>query len=211
MVGIIGKKLGMTSIFNENGDNIPCTVIEAVPCTVTHLKNSAGKEGYNAVQLSVGEIPQKHWTKAAIGHFKKANTDPKLVSIEFKNLRKFKSVENIQLGEKLTIDIFTENEWVDVTNYPKGKGFQGVVKRHGFSGVGGRTHGQHNRGRHPGSMGASSYPSKVVKGMRMAGHKGGNQVKILNLIIARIDKEKNLLFLKGAIPGPRGSYLKIEK
>ena len=201
----------MTSIFNENGDNIPCTVIEAVPCVVTHLKNLTGKEGYNAVQLSSGEIPKRHWTKAAIGHFQKAKTDPKRVSIEFRNLRKFPGVENIQLGDQLGIDIFAEEEWVDVTGYPKGKGFQGVVKRHGFAGVGGRTHGQHNRGRHPGSLGASSYPSKVVKGMRMAGRTGGNKVKILNLIITRIDKEKNLLFLKGAVPGPKGTYLKIEK
>lgn len=211
MVGIIGKKIGMTSLFDENGDNIPCTVIEAVPCQVTHLKNLTGKEGYNAVQLSVGEKPKKSWLKSEIGHYKKANTTPKLVSIEFRNLRKFKAVENIQLGEELTIDIFTEAEWVDVTGYPKGKGFQGVVKRHGFAGVGGRTHGQHNRGRHPGSLGASSYPSRVIKGMRMAGRTGGNKIKVFNLIIAKIDKENNLLFLKGAVPGPKGTYLKIEK
>jgi len=211
MVGIIGKKLGMTSIFLENGDNIPCTVIEAVPCVVTHLKNLGGKEGYNAVQLSTGEKPKKSWTKAAIGHFAKSNTDPKVISMEFRNLRRFKPVENIKLGDFLGIDIFNENEWVDITGYSKGKGFQGVVKRHGFAGVGGRTHGQHNRGRHPGSLGASSFPSKVIKGMRMAGRTGNTKVKMLNLIIVKIEKERNLLFLKGAVPGPKGSYIKIEK
>jgi large subunit ribosomal protein L3 len=211
MVGIIGKKLGMTSIFTAEGDNIACTVVQAGPCVVTQLKNLDGKEGYNAVQLSYGERSMKSTTMPLIGHFKKANTTPKLKVAEFRNLRRYPGVENIKLGDTLTIDIFSEDEWVDITGYSKGKGFQGVVKRHGFSGVGGQTHGQHNRERAPGSVGASSYPSKVVKGMRMGGHMGNNKVKIINLKIVKIDKEESLLFLKGAVPGSKGSYVIIEK
>lgn len=210
MVGIIGKKLGMTSIFNDNGDNIPVTVIEAKPNVVSQLKN-IDKEGYNAVQLSYDEKRLKSSTKALIGHYKKAGTTPKIIAMEFRNLRKFKAVENIQLGDELDLRIFEIDEWVDVTGYSKGKGFQGVVKKHGFSGVGGATHGQHNRMRAPGSVGASSYPSRVFKGIRMAGRTGNNRVEVLNLIIVKIDLEKHLLYLKGAVPGPKGAYVKIEK
>jgi len=210
MVGIIGKKLGMTSIFNDKGENIPCTVIEAKPNVVTQLKNLE-KEGYNAVQLSYGEMRPKSAIKAQIGHFKKAGTTPKETVIEFRNLRRFPGVENIKVGDTLDIGIFNENEWVDVTGISKGKGFQGVVKRHGFKGVGGSTHGQHDRSRAPGSVGASSYPSRVFKGMRMAGQKGAVKVKIFNLIIVKIDKVNHLLFLQGAVPGYKGSYIKIEK
>ncbi len=211
MVGIIGKKLGMTSIFNEKGEQIPCTVIEAGPCVVTQLKNANGKDGYNAVQLAFDDIDERKVTKALAGHFKKANTTPKAVLAEFRNLRKYPGVEKLKLGDVLTIDIFSEGEWVDVTGYSKGKGFQGVVKRHGFSGVGGQTHGQHNRGRAPGSLGASSFPSRVFKGMRMAGRTGNRKVKIFNLVVVKKVPEKNLLFLKGAVPGPKGSYVIIEK
>lgn len=211
MVGIIGKKLGMTSIFNENGDNLPCTVIQAGPCVVTQLKNKDGKDGYNAVQLSYGERSIKSTNKPMAGHFKKADTTPKVFVAEFKNLRRFKGVENLKLGDSLGIDIFNVNEWVDVTGVSKGKGFQGVVKRHGFHGVGGQTHGQHNRLRAPGSVGAASYPARVFKGMRMAGRMGGDRVKVFNLIIAKLDFENNLIFLKGAVPGANGSYIIIEK
>jgi large subunit ribosomal protein L3 len=211
MVGIIGKKLGMTSIYNAEGVSIACTVVQAGPCVVTQLKNLQGKEGYNAVQLSYGEKSLKSTTKALQGHFSNANTTPKQIVREFRNLRRYPGVENIRLGDTLTIDIFNVDEWVDVTGYSKGKGFQGVVKRHGFSGVGGRTHGQHDRERAPGSVGASSFPSKVVKGMRMAGQTGDKKVKIINLQVARIVMEENILFLRGAVPGKRGSFVIIEK
>jgi len=211
MVGIIGKKLGMTSIYNENGDNIPCTVIEAGPCIVTQIKNKDGKDGYNAVQLSYGERREKSTPKALKGHFANASTTPKVFVAEFKNLRRFQGVENLKLGDTLDISIFNVNEWVDVTGTSKGKGFQGVVKRHGFHGVGGQTHGQHNRLRAPGSIGASSYPSRVFPGMRMAGRMGGDKVKIFNLIVAKLDLENNLIYLKGAVPGHKGSYIIIEK
>lgn len=211
MVGIIGKKLGMTSIFSEDGQSIACTVVQAGPCVVTQLKNLGGKEGYNAVQLSYGERSIKSTTKALMGHFKKANTTPKAKVVEFRNLRKYPGVENIRVGDTLDLDIFNIDEWVDVTGYSKGRGFQGVVKRHGFSGVGGQTHGQHNRERAAGSVGASSFPSKVVKGMRMAGQTGNVKVKIINLQIKKIDRTDNLLFLRGAVPGRKGSYVIIEK
>ncbi|MBT3424937.1 MAG: 50S ribosomal protein L3 [Bacteroidetes bacterium] len=211
MVGIIGKKLGMTSIFNENGDNIPCTVIQAGPCVVTQLKNKDGKDGYNAVQLSYGERRLKSTNKPMAGHFKNANTTPKVFVAEFKNLRRYEGVENLKLGDTLDIGIFNVDEWVDVTGTSKGKGFQGVVKRHGFHGVGGQTHGQHNRGRAPGSIGAASSPARVFKGMRMAGRMGGDKVKVFNLIIAKLDHDNNLIYLKGAVPGSKGSYIIIEK
>lgn len=211
MVGIIGKKLGMTSVFNEQGDNIPCTVIEAGPCVVTQLKNADGKDGYNAVQLSYGEKSEKSTTKAQKGHFLNANTTPKQKVVEFRNLRRFEGVENLKLGDVLTIDIFNIDEWVDVSAISKGKGFQGVVKRHGFSGVGGRTHGQHNRERAPGSLGASSYPSRVFKGMRMGGRTGGEKIKIFNLKVVKLVEDKNLIYLKGSVPGNKGSYVIIEK
>ncbi|MEA3496106.1 MAG: 50S ribosomal protein L3 [Bacteroidota bacterium] len=211
MVGIIGKKLGMTSIFTEEGENIPCTVIEAGPCVVTQLKNKDGKDGYDAVQLAFGKKTEKATTKALKGHFDNANTTPKRKVVEFRNLRRFEGVENLKLGDELKTDIFNVNEWVDVSNYSKGKGFQGVVKRHGFHGVGGQTHGQKDRLRAPGSIGASSDPSRVFKGMRMAGRTGGNKIKVFNLIVAKLIHEKNLIFLKGAVPGPKGSFVIIEK
>ena len=211
MVGIIGKKLGMTSIFNEDGNNIPCTVIEAGPCVVTQLKNIEGKDGYNAVQLGFDDKREKSVNKAEKGHFDKASTSVKRKIVEFRNLRKFEGVENLKLGDILTIDIFNLDEWVDVTGLSKGKGFQGVVKRHGFHGVGGRTHGQHNRERAPGSLGASSDPSRVFKGIRMAGRTGGDKVKVLNLKVVKLVPEKNLMYLKGAVPGHKGSYIIIEK
>lgn len=210
MVGIIGKKLGMTRIFTEAGENIACTVIQAGPCVVTQLKN-VDKEGYNAVQLAFGEKKEKNTTKALMGHFKKAGTTPKLKLVEFRNLIKYPGVEKIKLGDTLDISIFNENEWVDVTGISKGKGFQGVVKRHGFSGVGGATHGQHDRLRAPGSVGASSFPSRVFKGLRMAGRTGNKKVKIINLQVARIDREHNLMYLNGPVPGYKGSYIIIEK
>jgi large subunit ribosomal protein L3 len=211
MVGIIGKKLGMTSIFNEDGNNIPCTVIEAGPCVVTQLKNKDGKDGYNAVQLGFDDKREKSIKKAEKGHFDKANTSVKKKNVEFRNLRKFEGVENLKLGDILTIDIFNLDEWVDVTGFSKGKGFQGVVKRHGFHGVGGRSHGQHNRERAPGSLGASSDPSRVFKGIRMAGRTGGDKIKVLNLKVVKLVPEKNLMYLKGAVPGHKGSYIIIEK
>jgi large subunit ribosomal protein L3 len=205
MPGIIGKKVGMTSIFGEDGKNIPCTVIEAGPCVVTQVKTEE-IDGYSAIQLAYDDKKEKHTTAGLLGHFKKANTTPK---------RKVAEVENnfeqeIKLGDILTVNSFTEGGWVDVTGISKGKGFQGVVKRHGFGGVGGQTHGQHNRLRAPGSMGASSYPSRVLPGKRLAGRMGGNRVKVMNLIILKIIPENNLLLVKGSIPGAKGSYLIIE-
>jgi large subunit ribosomal protein L3 len=211
MVGIIGKKLGMTSVFNEDGNNIPCTVIEAGPCVVTQLKNIEGKDGYNAVQLGFNDKREKSSNKAEKGHFEKANTSVKSKVVEFRNLRKFEGINDLKLGDVLTIDIFNIDEWVDVTGISKGKGFQGVVKRHGFHGVGGRSHGQHNRERAPGSLGASSDPSRVFKGIRMAGRTGGDKVKVLNLKVVKLVPEKNLMYLKGAVPGHKGSYIIIEK
>lgn len=211
MVGIIGKKLGMTSVFNENGDNIPCTVIQAGPCVVTQIKNENEKDGYNAVQLAYDDRSDKSTSKPLAGHFKNANTNPKRKVAEFKNLRKYPGVENLKLGDVLTIDMFNIDEWVDVTGVSKGKGFQGVVKRHDFHGVGEQTHGQHNRQRSPGSLGASSYPSRVFKGMRMGGRTGGANVKIFNLKVVKLDLERNVIFLKGAVPGHKGSYVIIEK
>lgn len=208
MAGIIGKKLGMTSIFDEQGKLIPCTVIEAGPCIVTQVRNSE-VDGYNAIQLAFGEKKEKNTAKAQIGHFKKANTTPKAEVVEFKlDDPEFNS---LQLGESVTVDRFNVDEFVDVIGTSKGKGFQGVVKRHGFSGVGGQTHGQHNRMRAPGSMGASSWPSRVFKGMRMAGQTGNERVKVQNLRIVKVLPEKNLIFLKGAVPGNKGSFVTIER
>jgi large subunit ribosomal protein L3 len=212
MVGIIGKKLGMTSVYREDdGRNIPCTVVYAGPCYVSQIKNVEGKDGYNAVQLSFDEKRMKSANKATIGHFKKAGIPPMNKVVEFRDLRKFKKLEDVKLGESIDVRVFDIDEWVDVSGYSKGKGFQGVVKRHGFSGVGEASHGQHNRERAPGSLGASSYPSRVFKGMRMAGQTGNQKVKLINLRVIKIDPENNLLFLKGAVPGPKGSYVIIEK
>ena len=205
MSGIIGKKLGMTSIFNEDGKNIPCTVIEAGPCVVTQVRTEE-VDGYVAVQLGFGEARDKSTTNALKGHFKKAGTSPK------KKLAEFKGFENgLELGDEVAVDVFEEGEFVDVTGTSKGKGFQGVVKRHGFAGVGQATHGQHNRLRAPGSIGAASYPARVFKGMRMAGQMGNEKVKVLNLQVLKVDKENNVLIVKGAIPGSNGSYVIVEK
>lgn len=205
MSGLIGKKIGMTSIYNASGKNVPCTVIEAGPCVVTQIR-TLEKDGYEAIQLAYDDKKEKNTTKALKGHFEKANTAPKRILKEFSRFEKRKS-----FAEVLTVNVFEEGEFIDVSGTSKGKGFQGVVKRHGFSGVGGQTHGQHNRLRAPGSMGASSYPSRVFKGMRMAGHTGNSKVKIINLQILKIIPEKNLLVVKGSVPGPSGSYLILER
>ena len=204
MEGIIGKKIGMTSIYTEAGKSVPCTLVEAGPCVVTQIKTEE-IDGYNAVQIGFDEAKEKNSTKAAIGHAKKANTTPKKKTVEFLGYR------DKQLGDSITSEIFEEGEYVDVTGTSKGKGFQGVVKRHGFHGVGGQTHGQHNRGRAPGSIGAASTPSKVIKGMKMAGRMGGERVSVLNLQVMKILVEKNILVLKGAIPGAKGSYVVVHK
>ena len=195
----------MTSIFDAEGRNIPCTVIEAGPCVVTQLR-TVDTDGYNAVQLAFDDKKEKNTTASLKGHFTKANTTPKRKLVEFKYFEDEKA-----LGETITVDIFEEGEYVDVAGTSKGKGFQGVVKRHGFSGVGGQTHGQHNRLRAPGSLGASSWPSKVFKGMRMAGRTGGERVKIQNLQVLKIYPEQNLLVVSGSIPGAKGSYVIVDK
>jgi large subunit ribosomal protein L3 len=205
MSGIIGKKIGMTSLYSAAGKNIPCTVIEAGPCVVTQVR-TVDKDGYNAVQLAFDEKKEKHTSSAMKGHFEKANTTPKRKLVEFKG---FEDAKN--LGDVVTVDLFAEGEFVDVIGTSKGKGFQGVVKRHGFSGVGMQTHGQHNRLRAPGSLGASSYPSRVFKGMRMAGRTGGARVKVQNLEILKVIPEQNLIVIQGAVPGPKGSYVMLEK
>ncbi|HOU96028.1 MAG TPA: 50S ribosomal protein L3 [Bacteroidales bacterium] len=206
MQGLIGKKVGMTSLFDENGENIPCTVLQAGPCVVTQIK-TVEKDGYFAVQLGFDDKKEKNSTKAEIGHFKKAGTKPKRKVVEFNGFEG----NDIKLGDILSAELFSSGTWVDVIGWSKGKGFQGVVKRHGFSGVGGQTHGQHNRGRAPGSLGASSYPSKVIRGMRMAGHKGNQQVKAINRKIMKLIPEENILIVKGSIPGPTGGYVIITK
>jgi len=206
MLGLIGKKIGMTSIFDEGGKNIACTVIETGPCVVTQVKSS-DKDGYSSVQLSFDDKKEKNTTKAEQGHFKKANTTPKRKVVEFRNFNK-----EVTLGDTvLAADIFSEGEWIDVTGTSKGKGFQGVVKRHGFGGVGESTHGQHNRLRAPGSIGACSTPSRVFKGMRMGGQMGGERVIVENLQVLKVLPEKNVIVVKGAVPGARGGYLIITK
>lgn len=205
MSGLIGKKIGMTSIFDENGKNIPCTVIEAGPCVVTQVRTNE-VDGYEALQLGFDDKGEKHATKADLGHFKKAGTSAKKKVVEFQGFE-----ENYKLGDSITVEVFNEGEFVDVQGVSKGKGFQGVVKRHGFGGVGQATHGQHNRLRAPGSVGASSYPSRVFKGMRMAGRMGGDNVKVQNLRVLKVVAEKNLLVVKGAIPGHKNSYVIIQK
>ncbi|TZF81732.1 50S ribosomal protein L3 [Pedobacter sp. BS3] len=205
MSGIIGKKVGMTSIFNAEGKNIPCTVIEAGPCVVTHVR-TVEKDGYEAVQLGFDEKKEKNTTAALKGHFSKANTTPKRKLVEFKTFEDKK-----QLGDTVTVEIFAEGDFVDVVGTSKGKGFQGVVKRHGFGGVGMQTHGQHNRLRAPGSLGASSWPSRVFKGMRMAGRTGGDRVKVQNLEVLKVYPEQNLLVVSGSIPGAKGSFVIVDK
>jgi large subunit ribosomal protein L3 len=205
MPGLIGKKVGMTSVFDENGNNVPCTVLEVGPCTVTQIK-TVESDGYNAVQLAFDEKKEKNTPRAMLGHFKKAGTTPKRKVIELKGF-----VKHWKPGDVITVDYFNDDIWLDVKANSKGKGFQGVVKRHGFSGVNDATHGQHNRGRAPGSLGASSFPSRVFKGMRMAGHDGNRTVKVLNLKVVKIIPEQNILMLKGSVPGANGSYVIIEK
>lgn len=205
MSGIIGKKIGMTSIYDANGKNIPCTVIEAGPCAITQVKNPE-TDGYNALQLGFEDQKENRVNKPSMGHFKKAGAVPKKKLVEF---RDFEGDHN--LGDVITVDIFTEGEFVDVAGTSKGKGFQGVVKRHNFRGVGDATHGQHNRMRAPGSIGAASYPARVFKGMRMAGQMGNKRVKVTNLQVMKVFPEKNLLVVKGAIPGPKNSYVIVEK
>jgi len=207
MSGIIGKKIGMTSIYDEAGKNIPCTVIEAGPCVVTQVRTME-VDGYEAIQMAFDDKKEKHTSKALKGHFAKAGVTPKKVVAEF---TRFEADHQKTFGDILKVDIFVEGEYIDVVGETKGKGFQGVVRRHGFAGVGGATHGQHNRLRAPGSVGASSYPSRVFKGMRMAGRMGGNRVKIINLQILKIVPEKNLILVKGAVPGSKGSYVKVER
>ena len=209
MPGLLGKKIGMTSVFDAEGRNIPCTVIEAGPCVVTQIRTEE-VDGYAAVQLAYDEKKEKHTSAPLMGHFKKANTTPKRKLVEFSN----DFAKELQLGDTITVaDILTDEgeSWVDVTGISKGKGFQGVVKRHGFGGVGGATHGQHNRLRAPGSMGASSWPSRVFKGKRLAGRMGGDKVKILNLKVIKVIPENNLILVKGSIPGAKGSYVIVEE
>lgn len=207
MSGIIGKKIGMTGIFDEGGKNVPCTIIEAGPCVVTQVRTKE-VDGYDAIQLAYDEKKEKHTTKALKGHFAKAQVSPKRVVREF---TRFEVGHRKTFGDKVTVKDFIEGEYIDVVGHSKGKGFQGVVKRHGFSGVGDATHGQHNRLRAPGSIGASAWPSRVFKGMRMAGQTGNKRVKMINLQIMKIIPEKNIILVKGSVPGPNGSYLIVER
>ena len=207
MNGLIGKKIGMTSIFDEAGRNVACTVVELGPCVVTHVKTEE-TDGYTALQLGFGDAKEKNTTQAQMGHFEKANTTPKRRVIEF---RDFNAVEKAA-GEMVTVDeVFAEGDTINAIGLSKGKGFQGVVKRHGFRGVNDATHGQHNRQRAPGSIGAASYPARVFKGMRMAGRDGGRRVKVKNLKVIKVFAEKNLLLVRGAIPGHKGAYVILEK
>ena len=204
MPGIIGRKIGMTSIYSAEGKAMPCTVIEAGPCVVTQIKTQ-DRDGYEAVQLGFGDRKEKNTPNALKGHFKKAKTDPK------SRLAEFRGFEELNLGDTVGVDIFEEGEYVVVTGTSKGKGFQGVVKRHGFGGVGQATHGQHNRMRAPGSIGAASYPARVFKGMRMAGQMGNKRVKMENLQVLKVIADKNLIVVKGSVPGSKGSTVTIEK
>ncbi|MDJ0363738.1 50S ribosomal protein L3 [Hymenobacter sp. H14-R3] len=206
MPGIIGKKIGMTSLFTPDGKNIPCTLIEAGPCVVTQVK-TVENDGYNAVQLAYGEKKAKRTTKALAGHFAKASTTPKKRLVEFRT----EDLAAYTLGSTVETSLFAEGEFVDVVGTSKGKGFQGVVKRYNFQGVGGQTHGQHNRLRHPGSIGACSWPSRVFKGMRMGGRMGTDRVKIQNLKVMRIVADKNLILVSGSVPGAKNGYVFLEK
>jgi large subunit ribosomal protein L3 len=205
MSGLIGKKVGMTSIFDENGKNMPCTVIEAGPCVVTQVRTEE-VDGYSALQLGFDDKAEKRANKAQLGHFKKAGTSPKKKVVEFQDFE-----GEFKLGDTVGVDMFEEGEFIDVRGTSKGKGFQGVVKRHGFAGVGQATHGQHNRLRAPGSIGAASYPARVFKGMKMAGRMGGDQVTVQNLKVLKIVPEKNLLVVKGCVPGHKNAYVTIQK
>ena len=206
MSGLIGKKLGMTSFFDSRGRSIGCTVIQAGPCYVTQIKDRQ-KDGYRSIQLSFDDVKPNKVTKSIKGHFDKSKTEPKNKLVEFRNFRKDFD-DKVKIGMKVKIDdVFNENEFLDVTSISKGKGFQGVVKRHNFSGVGQNTHGQHNRNRAPGSIGAGSTPSRVFKGMRMAGRTGGNKVKIQNLKILKINQKENLIYVNGSVPGSKNTYV----
>lgn len=202
MPGLLGKKIGMTSVFSTEGKNIPCTIIEAGPCVVTQVKTEE-TDGYNSVQIAYGEKKEKNTSAAMMGHFKKAGTTPKRKLVEVQGL------DDRKVGDEVTVDIFEEGQWVDVTATSKGKGFQGVVKRHGFGGVGDATHGQHNRLRAPGAIGAGSDPSRVFKGTRMAGQTGNARVTIQNLKVVKVYADKNLLVIKGSVPGANGSMVLI--
>lgn len=206
MPGIIGKKIGMTSLFTPDGKNIPCTLIEAGPCVVTQVK-TVENDGYAAVQLGYGEKKAKNTTKALAGHFAKANTTPKKKLVEFR----LDDTSAYSAGGTVDASSFEEGEFVDVVGTSKGKGFQGVVKRYNFQGVGGQTHGQHNRLRHPGSIGACSWPSRVFKGMRMGGRMGNDRVKIQNLKVMRVVADKNLILVSGSVPGAKNGYVVLEK
>ncbi|WP_276390579.1 50S ribosomal protein L3 [Eudoraea chungangensis] len=205
MSGLIGKKVGMTSIFDENGKNIPCTVVEAGPCVVTQVRTEE-VDGYNALQLGFDDKAEKRANRAEVGHFKKAGSSTKKKVVEFRDFE-----GEHKLGDTVGVDLFNEGEFVDVSATSKGKGFQGVVKRHGFAGVGQATHGQHNRLRAPGSIGAASYPARVFKGMKMAGRMGGTKVTVQNLRVLKVVPEKNLIVLKGCVPGHKNAYITIEK
>ncbi len=205
MQGLIGKKVGMTSLFDDDGKNIPCTVLEAGPCMVTQIKTK-DKDGYKAVQLAFDDKKEKRTSGAEMGHFKKAKIKPKRKLAEFTGFG-----EEIKLGDVLKVNLFDDDTWLDVRGYAKGKGFQGVVKRYGFHGVGDKTHGQHNRERAPGSLGASSFPSRVFKGMRMGGRTGGQLVMAISLRVMKIIHDDNLLIVKGSVPGPNGGYVIITK
>jgi len=205
MPGLLGKKIGMTSTFNADGKNIPCTIVQAGPCVVTQVKTE-DKDGYSAIQLGFGERKEKNTPAPMKGHFKKAKTTPKSRLVEFKNFE-----IDVKLGDQVGVDIFTEGDFLSVVGTSKGKGFQGVVKRHGFAGVGQSTHGQHDRARAPGSLGASSFPSRVFKGMRMAGQMGNGRVTIENIEVVKILPEQSLIVLKGSVPGPKGSIIILEK
>jgi len=205
MPGLIGKKIGMTSVFSADGKNVPCTVIEAGPCVVTQVK-TVEIDGYEAVQLAFDDKREKSTSQPEAGHFKKAGVSPKRKVIEFQEFE-----HDFKLGDVVGVDLFGESSFVDVTGISKGKGFQGVVKRYNFRGVGDATHGQHNRLRAPGSIGAASYPARVFKGMRMAGRMGNDRVKVENLKVIKVIPENNLILVKGSVPGAKGSYLIIEK
>ena len=205
MSGLIGKKIGMTSLYDDNGKNIPCTVLEVGPCVVTQVR-TLEVDGYEAVQLGFDDKAEKQVTKAEEGHFKKAKVAPKKKLVEFQNFG-----QELNLGDTVTVDHFAEGDFVDVSGTSKGKGFQGVVKRHGFGGVGQATHGQHNRLRAPGSIGAASYPARVFKGMRMAGQTGNSKVKVINLRVVKVVPEKNLLVVKGCVPGHKNAYVIVRK
>ena len=204
MPGLIGKKIGMTSIFSEEGKNIPCTILEVGPCKVTQVKTDE-IDGYNAIQLGFADQKESRVSKSALGHFKKADSTP------LKKLIEFPADSDVALGDVVNVDIFEEGDFVTVTGTSKGKGFQGVVKRHNFRGVGDATHGQHNRLRAPGSIGAASYPARVFKGMRMAGQMGNERIKVENLQVLRVLADKNMIVVKGAVPGANNSYIIIEK